>query len=408
MSLSLRIALRYLVARKSHGAVNIISLISMIGVALAVAAMVVVMSVFNGFADFTASKVTALEADLTVEADSGKVIDDAVALSQQLGQIEGVAQVSPVIQERAFAIHGNNQSPVTLRGIDPDSEAMAKMRGLIIDGEAFLGDYFGYEMSLMSVGATNALRAAPSGEYPVKIYEPRRTGRINPANPMRAFRADSVLVAGVFRTDTESVDADMVIVPFYMAQRLLDYDKEASFVEITLIEGADVGRVKADIASVLSAGMSVKEPIERQAEAFKMINMEKWVTLLMLTFILVIATFNILSTLGVIIVEKRSNMAVMRSFGAPVGMNGRIFGWLGALVTMAGGVAGLVIGTGITLLQQYCGIVKMAVSDPTMLALEVYPVRLIISDLPILLAVVALVALLSALIISRVARLMSS
>lgn len=135
-----------------------------------------------------------------------------------------------------------------------------------------------------------------------------------------------------------------------------------------------------------------------------MINMEKWVTLLMLTFILLIAAFNILSTMGMLMAEKRDNMAVMRWLGAPSSLTGSIFGWLGALITLAGGVAGIVLGCGITLLQQHCGIVKMTVSDPGALALETYPVRLLAADLPVVAAITAAVALAAAFVTRRVAR----
>lgn len=401
--LSLRIAYRYLIARKSHAAVNIISLVSMVGVALAVAAMVVVMSVFNGFAGFTASRVTALEADLTVLPDSGKVIADAPAVAGIVSRIDGVARVDETIEERAFAIHGDFQAPVRMRGVDPDSPFMKRLGGMTIDGGCAVGDIDGYGMAMMSVGASNALRAAPSGDYAVRIYEPRRIGRISPANPARAFRADSVWVAGVFRSDTEEADADMMVVSLATARRLLDYTSEASFIEVTLDPGADIARVKRQIEKALPDGLTVKEPIERQAEAFRMINMEKWVTLLMLTFILIIAAFNILSTMGMLMAEKRSNMAVMRWLGAPASMAGAIFGWLGALITLAGGVAGLLLGCGVTLLQQYCGIVKMTVSDPGALALDVYPVKLLGADLPVVAVIVVVVALVAAFITRRVA-----
>ena len=402
--LSLRIALRYLIARKSHAAVNIISLVSMIGVALAVAAMVVVMSVFNGFAQFTASRVTALEADLTVAPDSGKVIADSPALVARLMEIDGVERVDGTIEERAFAIHGDRQSPVVLRGVDPRSPFMSRLGSMTIDGASYIGDLQGYNMAMLSVGASNALRAAPSGDMAVRLYEPRRVGRISPANPARAFRADSVWVAGVFRSDTEQADADMMVVSIATARTLLDYSDEASMIQLTLARDASPASVKRQVEAMLPPSLSVKEPIERQAEAFRMINMEKWVTLLMLTFILLIAAFNILSTMGMLMAEKRDNMAVMRWLGAPSSLTGSIFGWLGALITLAGGVAGIVLGCGITLLQQHCGIVKMAVSDPGALALETYPVRLLAADLPVVAAITATVALAAAFVTRRVAR----
>ncbi|MDE5810834.1 MAG: ABC transporter permease, partial [Muribaculaceae bacterium] len=187
------IAYRYLRSKKSSSAVNIISYVSIAGISLAVTAMVVVMSVFNGFSRFTTANIEAVGSELSVYARSGKVIERADSLARVLGEIEGVATATPVLSEKAYAIAGDKQAPVTLTGVEAASPLIEQLSAKSIDGEAGLtGKTYGsYSQAIASLGAANSLMTVAETNA-VKIYEPRRVGRINPANPMNAFRVDSV------------------------------------------------------------------------------------------------------------------------------------------------------------------------------------------------------------------------
>lgn len=405
--LAARIALRYLFSRKSHAAVNIISYVSIAGVAIAAAAIVIVLSVFNGFHDFAAAKLSQLDPDMVVAPNEGKAIEHADSLAALIAQLPAVDAAAPVVEEHAFAIAGERQMPIVLRGVDvngPTAEALQQPH-LIIDGSGSLesGEYM-YNKALSSVGVANSLRAIPSYPEIVRLYEPRRRGRINPANPMAAFRVDSVIVSGVYRVEQAEYDTDMMIVSLDVARNLLDYTDQATRIEMRLVPGVSESSAREQLAQVLPQGLVVKNRYEQQEEAFRMIAVEKWVTLLMLTFILVIASFNILSTMSMLIVEKQGNRAIMIAMGATPANVSSVFSWLSFMISSIGGVIGIVVGAGLSLAQQYGKFIKLSVSDMSSMALDVYPVRVSMTDMLIVIAVTAFIGSVTALIINRFTR----
>lgn len=401
--LTLIIARRYLVSRKSHAAVNIISYVSIAGIALAVAAMVVVLSVFNGFRAFTGNQITALEADCTVIPSTGKTIMNADSLCQLLGDIDGVSEASPVITERAFAIARDRQMPVMVYGIDGLSDDFIRFSRYTIDGTPYVGESFDRQWGMISVGVANSLLTIPESPAPVRLYEPRRVGRISPANPAASFRSDSIYVSAVIRCDIEQFDTDMVIVPIDMSRKLLGYDTQASYISIKLSDPKAFARIK----ECIGPDVRILTPLQRHNEAFKMINIEKWVTLLMLTFILIIAAFNILSTMAMLLADKRANMTAMQAMGASASLTGHIYMTLTMLVTMAGCVIGLITGIMLTLSQQMWGWFKMQVDDMSQLTITAYPVRLEIIDIVTVLAIAMVVGLIASMIVGRTARRMA-
>ena len=229
----------------------------------------------------------------------------------------------------------------------------------------------------------------------------RSTGRINPANPAGAFRTARAVVTGVFRVDQQEYDADRVILPLADVRSLLEYHGgEATAVELRLAPGADPEQVRRALTDMLpSDKYLILTRMEQQADAFRMIRVEKWITFLMLAFIMVIAGFNIISTLSLLIIEKRGNMATMRAFGASAAFVRRVFMIEGWLVTMAGGLAGVALGAALVLAQQWGGFIRLS-GDASMLAVTAYPVRLDAGDIAVVIALVALVAAL----ISQVTR----
>lgn len=393
--LSLRVALRYLFSRKSHGAVNIISAVSVGGVAVAAAAMVIVMSVFNGFSGLAESKLSRIDPDLSVVPTEGKVFARADSLAALLRRIDGVASAEPVLTEQAFAAVGEKQMPVTLRGTTPAGLAASGLGEAVIDG-AFSP---GADAALLSVGTALGLNVRPAMGIPVAVFEPRRLGRVNPSNPATAFRADSLSVGGVFQIEQEEYDRDLLVAPLAMVRRLLDYDSEASSLSLMLAPGADFKAVRAEVEKALPPGLEALDRRQQQADAFRMIEVEKWITFVMLAFILAVASFNIVSTLSMLIIEKQQNIGVMRAMGGSRRFISSIFANQGWLVTVAGGVFGIILGSALVLCQQHFGWVKLQAADPAMLSVDSYPVRLDCGDL----AVTGAVILLGALIMAAVA-----
>ena len=229
---------------------------------------------------------------------------------------------------------------------------------------------------------------------------PRRLGRINPANPAAAYRALDVAVTGVVQVDQPEYDADFVFIPLEAARRMLDYDAgEGSAVELKAAQGVRPDELVRRLAKDLPQ-YSVQGRVEQQADTFRMIAVEKWITFTMLVFILLIASFNIVSTLSLMVIEKRADMATLRALGATSASTRSIFVAEGWLITAVGGVAGLVLGVVLSLAQQCFGLVKLA-ADPSALTIDVYPVRLEWADV----AIVFFAIIATGLVIGMVSRL---
>ncbi len=384
--LSIRIALRYLFAPKSHNAVNVISAIAMAGVAVAAMAMVCIMSVFNGFSDLASARLSIIDPELRLSPREGKVIENADSVIAELSSIPQIANALPVIQEQALAVYGDVQLPVTIKGVPPEYNRASSIDKAIIDGEFRSPDNLG-DYATLSVGASIRLGARPSQYEPLAIHVPKRMGRYNPANPMASFRSDSLLVSGVYEIDQPEYDKDFIIIPIEAARRLLDYTTHASSIEVSLRYGTNAQDAKDIIRQAIGDRFMISDRQEQQQESFRMINIEKWVTLLMLAFILVIASFNIISTLSMLIIEKRESTAIMRSLGANDGLVKRIFFFEGWMISVTGGIIGIIIGVALVLAQQWGGFIKLG-GDASQMSIHEYPVRLAIPDLAIILAII--------------------
>lgn len=399
--LPFRIAGRYLRSKKSHAAVNIISYVAIAGVALAAAAMTVVLSVFNGFGDLITARVAASEPDLVVEATSGKALRDADSIVTAIESLLPGSRCYRAIDEIGFVINGTRQTPASIRGVEPTSPMVDALGSTLVDGEAMVcRDVVGNNLSIISIGLANTLLAPPSPVNYIKIYEPRRTGRINPSLPMRAFRADSILVAGVFRSTDAELDENLMIVPIEVARKLLDYTTQASRVEIYLPPGSDTAADMLAVERALGNEVTVKTRYQMHESSYRMVNIEKWMTLMMLTFILVIASFNVLSAMSILIVEKRENIAIMRAIGASESFIRRIYVMLTLRIAVVGGLVGVAIGVALALCQQYFGWIQLAATDSSVLALDAYPVRVSLTDLVVVVAIVVTIGALTALIIN--------
>lgn len=390
--LSLRIALRYLLSRKSHGAVNIISAVSLAAIAVAAAAMVIVLSVFNGFTRLAESKLSAIDPDFLMVPVEGKAFGSVDSIAGAVSSIAGVAEAAPEITEQAFAVAGDKQMPVTIKGMTAGAIAHSGIGGIVIDGSNMEGE----GSALLSVGVAMGLNLRPSAAVEtIAVFEPRRVGRINPANPMAAFRSTQVAGVGVYQVEQEEYDRDMIILTYDEAASLLNYDNEANGIAVWLTPGADAASVATQLRGIASdLGLAVKDRHQQQEQAFRMISIEKWITFLMLAFILVIASFNIISTLSMLIIEKEGNMLILSAMGATRRMQSGIFILQGWLIVIIGGLVGIILGTALVLLQQHFGLIKLGAADMSVMSIQVYPVLLKYTDILVTFATIAAVALL--------------
>lgn len=404
---ALRIALRYLFAKKSHTAVNVISFISMAGIAVAAMAMVCVLSVFNGFRDIASSRLSAVDPDILVTPAEGAVIDDADSLSRVIASVPGVAMAAPVLEQKALAIYDGAQIPVTVRGVPEGYTGLTALGSQVIDGvmidpadTTLRAEGYLHPAALLSVGAAINTGARPSLESTLLLTVPRRRGRINPAMPMAAFVTDTLYVSGVYQTNQPDYDEDLVFIPLRDARRLFDYTVQASTVEVGVTPGADEGDVVEALRGALGDGYKVADRLAQQEDAFRMIAVEKWVTFLMLVFVLVMASFNILSTLSMLIIEKEGNLAILSALGAPRAMTRHIFLDEGILIAALGGMAGIALGVILALVQQHFGLIELG-GDHSQMSVIAYPCRLAGADVLVTAVVVAVIGTLSGFISSR-------
>lgn len=388
--LTLRIALRYLFAKKSHRAVNVISAISTAGVAVATMAIVIVLSVFNGFSELSEKNLSSFDPDMQLKPVRGKVFADADSLAAVIAGVSGVTAASPVIEERAMLISGNAQLPVVFKAIGDNYGDVLPVDSIMIDG-VYLNSADTTACMQISVGVANRTGLRPGYGVMADIYVPRREGRVNPANPLAAFISRPVMISAVFQTDRAEIDNDRVIIPLSVARRLLDYDTEASAIDIAVGQGEDVAEVAARVSAMTGDAFVVLDRRMQQADAFRMIEVEKWVTFMMLIFILLIASFNILSTLSLMVVEKRGDSEIFRALGATSSFVRSIFIRQGFVITLFGGFAGIIAGIALALVQQHFGIIKLA-GDPEALTIHVYPVAVSGTDIIVVAGAVLVVA----------------
>lgn len=397
--LKLRIALRYLLSRKQFGAVNVISAISVAAVAVAAAAMIIVLSVFNGFERLAESKLSAIDPDYLAVPAEGKHIAGVDSIVSAIGKLPGVKAVAPQIAEKAYARSGNNRMAVSLLAMTPHALKESGLAAATVDGTCrFLSD----TSAIVSAGVALTLGVRPYESLDtIDVYEPRRTGAINPANPMAAFQTARLHVVGVFQVEQEEYDRDVMVIPYALGAKLLNYNDMATSIAIYTANGFNDSPLRKLTAS---AGLQIKNRHEQQQQTFRMIAIEKWISFLMLGFILVVASANIISTLSMLVIEKEPNMAILKAMGATRRFVRGIFITQGWLIVALGGLAGVIIGILLVLGQMHFGWIKLGTSNPELMSIDIYPVVLKWPDVAFSLAAVLAVALLLTPVVAMVVK----
>lgn len=402
MNLSLNIALRYLRAKKGHTAVNIISIISVLGVVVTTAALICVLSVFNGFHDLIKDKLSNVDPDIAITATLGKTIADADSVAKVASAIPGVAKVMPVVEDNALAIFADFSMPLRLKGVPKNYNELTGIDSVVVEGDFLLDDGVS-RYAVMGVGPAVNLNARPGSLRMLQLYAPQRRGQVDLNDPMNAFTEDSVFVSGVFMVQQKNYDNDMVFVPIDLARELFDYTTEATQVEVKLAPGTSESDVMEQLEAQLGASYTVKNRIMQQDSSFRLVNMEKWITFLLLAFILVIATFNVISTLSLLIIEKDESIRTFRSLGATDKQITRIFVTEGWLIALVGAVIGVAVGLVLCLCQQQFGWLKLSASADAVIV-QSYPVSVVWTDVVVVFMLVAAVGLVTSFVTSLMMR----
>ena len=388
MRLAPFIAGRYLFAKKSHNVINIISAISAIGMAIGTAALIIIMSVYNGFDSLIRSMLSNVEPDLMITPATGKVFVPEGETYDWIYDQPSVKNMCGVLQEQVFINYDGQQGLAKAKGVDWIYEDETPLKDHIRDGEFKLhrGD-----VPLASVGAGLAYSMGINPRFvsPIEIYFPSRTRRLSMANPISSIESIKVWPSSIFSVNNE-VDAELIILPIEKMRELLEYDDEVSAVEIRLAEGTDgkeLKRLQKEISTMLGPDFKVKDRFQQNESLYKMMRYEKAAIYMILIFIIIIIAFNIFGSLSMLIIEKRGDIETLRSLGAQDRLIRRIFVLEGWMISLTGLAAGLVVGTGFALLQQHFGFIKM----PGQFIVQAYPVILSWTD--ILLTVIGVAAI---------------
>ena len=378
MNLSFYIAKRYLFSKKSHNAINIISLVAVCSVAVATMAAVCALSVFNGFQGLVGDMFGAFDPELKITSAKGKVFNPETDLFLKIRSIPEIELISESLEYNALLSYQQREVPIILKGVGDKFASLTDFESLLIDGSLELERGTSY-YALLGLGLANNLTVNAGFVYPMTIFAPKRKATVNLSNPLTSLVHEYAYIGGVFRTNQAIYDNNYLIVPISLARDLFDYEKEVSALEIKLKSGTSVHSVQTQIQTILGNDFLVKDRYQQQEDTFKMVSIEKWVTFLMLCFILLIAIFNITGSLSMLIIEKQSDVLTLRNMGADNRLISRIFLFEGWLISIFGGGAGIILGVLLCLGQQHFGWLKLGTGAN--FAVDAYPVVILFGDL---------------------------
>ena len=388
------IAWRYLFSKKSHHAINIISGISACGVAIASLAMVCTLSVFNGFRGLVADLFTDFDPQLKVTLAEGRTFSLNDPAITSLRQHPDVAVLTPCLQDQALVVREGQQVVVTIKGMaDNFTKQMALDRLLypeMEEGVVLHADVL--EFGIPGIQLAMQLGLRPDFETPLQVYAPKRGERVNMGNPMSSFNGDELMSSGyVFQVKQAKYDANYILTSLGFAQHLFDQQGRISQVELSLKEGANVRKVKRDISRQLGNKFVVQDRYEQQDDVFRIMRIEKLIAYLFLTFILLVASFNIIGSLSMLMIDKENDIQMLRNLGAAPGDVRRIFILEGNMISLLGALVGVAIGVALCWLQEQYGLIAMGKSEGAFIV-ESYPVVVRAWDIVLVLLTVVVVS----------------
>lgn len=394
MNLPFYIARRYLFSKKSQNAINIISMICVCGVVVATIAVVCALSVFNGFNDLVASMFSSLDPELKISPRTGKVFDPTTTQIQKIKELPDIAYFGEVLQDNALIRYHDRQDIAIVKGVDSNFKDLTQIDSILVDGSFLLNDEVA-DYATLGIGLSSKLGAKPGFASPLEIYVPKRNEKVNMANPASSFNTGYAYIGSVFMMNQQVYDERYMILPISLVRELFNYDKEVTSIELKLADGADISSVKKQIETMLGDQFIVQDRYEQQEASFKMMQVEKWMTFLILSFILTIALFNVVGSLSMLMIEKKEDVRTLRNMGADDRLIRRIFLFEGWMISGFGALIGIVVGLVLCLLQQYYGFIKLGQTAGAFI-IDAYPVRVIFTDLLVAFVTVAAIGLMAA------------
>lgn len=386
MKLSLYIARRYLFAKKSRNAINVISSVSVAGVAVGTMALVIVLSVFNGLESLVRSIFNTFDPDLKITAAAGKTFVPDSSRLTLLSKVNGVECYSLCVEENALLKYGEKQYIATIKGVDDRYNEVTGIDSSMWDGEFLLRSEQGRSYAIPGIGIANFLGLRVNFITPLNIYVPKRTGDAD-LNPENAFIRNYIFPSGIYQVEQE-YDSKYVFMPLEFARELLEYKSEVTSLEVKFAAGAREAAVQKDVMKIFGKDFIVQNKYEQQEIFYKVMKSERLAIFLILTLILVIASFSIIGSLTMLIIEKERDVEILRSLGADNDLIKKIFIFEGWLISILGAAAGIILGFLICWIQQTFGIIRLRGDS---LVMDAYPVVMKIRDFLIVPATVLLI-----------------
>lgn len=370
------IAKRYLFSKKSHNAINIISAISLGGVTVGTMALIVVLSIFNGFDSLIKSMFNSFDPDLKITLVEGKVFSTENEAFQTIKKMPEIAFYIESLEEAVLLEYADKQHIGIIKGVDAGYSKMNRIDTMMMNGD-FLLHYNKEDFAVVGYGVAYYLSLGLNFVNPIKIWTPRRTAKPT-FDPQKAFNRKTIFPIGVFSVQPE-FDAKYVITPIDFARELLEYDDEVGMVEIKIKQIYNKEKVQQKIQAILGDKFRVKNRYEQHELFYKIMKSEKWAIFLILSFILVIASFNVLSSITMLILEKKKDIAILQSMGANKKLIRRIFIAEGWLISIIGAILGLILGVFVSFMQQEFGIVGFP--GEASFVIDSYPVEIQLADI---------------------------
>lgn len=372
MKTELKIAWRYLFAKKQFNAIHIITAISSAAVGVVTAAMICVLSVMNGFGVMVEQLFSQFDPDLRITAKAGKSFSISEEKKHALLELPCVDLLSESISETALVYFEDKQMPVQLMGVDTSFSALTGIENIITDGHYEVYDG-AFDRAVLGQGLAWKLGIGARFIHGIQVYAPKREGKVNMLRPDANFNQERCFIAGTFAVNQQKYDDNLMLVDIGLTRRLLDYDStEVTALQVGVNEAYSIKQTKREIAAVLGDGYVLQDRFEQQEDFFRILRVEKLLTALLLIFILLIATFNGIGSLSMLIIDKQQDIRTLSHLGASDGMIRKVFVLEGWMVNTLGAIGGLIVGLGVCLLQEHFGLLKLG--NGSEYVLNAYPV----------------------------------
>jgi len=394
LNLQFFIAKRYLLSKKTHNIINIISGISVAGITVGTMALVIVLSVFNGFESLVESLYNTFDPDLKITVAVGKTFNAPDLPKAEIVRIPGIVRYTEVVEENALLRYHSKQFLATIKGVSPDFEKLGGLDSMVVEGKPVLQrDSFNYAVPGYGIAYFLGIDLNIPTDL-LDVYVPNRTGNVGSLSPEESFTSEPVMVSGIFSVQ-QDFDSKYVIVPLRFARQLTGYTNELTSIEISLKPGTDVNQMQQKLAELTGGKFKVKNRFQQQEVLYKIMKSEKLAIFLILSFILLIATFNVIGSLSMLILDKKKDITVLRSLGANDRLIRRIFLTEGLLITFSGAIGGLVLGFIVCWLQQRFGLLKLQTGAGTFVV-DAYPVKMMLSDFALVFVTVSAIGMAAA------------